>query len=43
MPYHPWISRTLSIDYLETANRNGFNHASLGCPIVRSTPEWKMV
>jgi uncharacterized protein len=34
MPYHPWISRTLGVDHLETANRNGFNHASMGCPIV---------
>jgi uncharacterized protein len=34
MPYHPWISRTLAIDYLETANNNGFNQSSMGCPIV---------
>lgn len=34
MPYHPWISRTLAMDHLETANRNGFNHASMDCPIV---------
>jgi uncharacterized protein len=34
MPYHPWISRTLAIDYLETADRNGFNQSSVGCPIV---------
>jgi len=34
MPYHPWISRTLAMDHLETANRNGFNHASMGCPVV---------
>jgi uncharacterized protein len=34
MPYHPWISRTLAIDHLETANQNGFNHASMGCPII---------
>ncbi len=34
MPYHPWISRTLAIDHLETANRNGFNQASMGCPII---------
>ena len=34
MPYHPWISRTLAVDHLETANRNGFNQASMGCPIV---------
>src|SRR5512136_2057603 len=36
MPYHPWISRTLAIDYLETANNNGFNQASMGCPVVIS-------
>jgi uncharacterized protein len=34
MPYHPWISRTLAIDYLETANNNGFNQASMGCPVI---------
>src|SRR5512137_542539 len=34
MPYHPWISRTLAIDHLETANRNGFNQASMGCPVI---------
>lgn len=34
MPYHPWISRTLSIDHLETANRNGFNHGTMDCPVV---------
>jgi uncharacterized Fe-S center protein len=34
MPYHPWISRTLAIDYLETANNNGFNHSSMGCPVI---------
>jgi uncharacterized protein len=34
MPYHPWISRTLAIDYLETANNNGFNQSSMGCPVV---------
>lgn len=34
MPYHPWISRTLALDHLETANNNGFNHSSMGCPVV---------
>lgn len=34
MPYHPWISRTLAIDHLETANRNGFNQSSMGCPVI---------
>ncbi|MBI4775316.1 MAG: DUF362 domain-containing protein [Deltaproteobacteria bacterium] len=34
MPYHPWISRTLALDHLETANRNGFNEASMGCPVI---------
>ncbi|MDZ7698808.1 MAG: DUF362 domain-containing protein [Deltaproteobacteria bacterium] len=34
MPYHPWISRTLAIDHLETANQNGFNHGTMGCPVV---------
>ncbi|MEW6332642.1 MAG: DUF362 domain-containing protein, partial [Thermodesulfobacteriota bacterium] len=34
MPYHPWISRTLAMDHLETAGRNGFNQGTVGCPIV---------
>jgi uncharacterized protein len=34
MPYHPWISRTLALDHLETANHNGFNAASMGCPVL---------
>lgn len=34
MPYHPWISRTLALDHLETANKNGFNHGTMGCPVV---------
>ncbi len=34
MPYHPWISRTMAVDHLETANRNGFNHGSMGCPVI---------
>ena len=34
MPYHPWISRTLAMDHLETANSNGFNHGTMGCPVV---------
>lgn len=34
MPYHPWISRTLAMDHLETANNNGYNQGSVGCPIV---------
>ena len=34
MPYHPWISRTLAIDHLETANNNGFNQSSMGCPVI---------
>lgn len=34
MPYHPWISRTLAMDHLETANRNGFNQGTVGCPVV---------
>ena len=34
MPYHPWISRTLAIDHLETANCNGFNQGTMGCPVV---------
>jgi uncharacterized Fe-S center protein len=34
MPYHPWISRTLAVDHLETANSNGFNQSSMGCPVI---------
>jgi len=34
MPYHPWISRTLALDHLETANNNGFNQGTMGCPVI---------
>ncbi|MFH1057579.1 MAG: DUF362 domain-containing protein [Pseudomonadota bacterium] len=34
MSYHPWISRTLAIDHLETAEQNGFTSATMGCPVV---------
>ena len=34
MPYHPWISRTLALDHLETAEQNGFNQATMGCPVL---------
>jgi uncharacterized Fe-S center protein len=34
LPYHPWISRTLAMDHLETANKNGFNQGTVGCPVV---------
>ncbi len=34
MPYHPWISRTLALDHLETAARNGFTQGSMGCPVI---------
>ncbi len=34
MPYHPWISRTLALDHLETAERHGFNSGTVGCPMV---------
>ncbi|HTY25887.1 MAG TPA: DUF362 domain-containing protein [Desulfomonilaceae bacterium] len=34
MPYHPWISRTLAIDHLETAAQNGFSESTVGAPII---------
>src|SRR5512136_1629450 len=34
MPYHPWISRTLAIDHLETAAQNGFTASTVGAPII---------
>ena len=34
MPYHPWISRALALDHLETAEKNGFNSGTVGCPMV---------
>ena len=34
MPYHPWISLALAVDHLETANPNGFNRSSMGCPVI---------
>lgn len=34
LPYWPHASRATALDYLNTVARNGFTHASLGCPIV---------
>lgn len=34
MPYHPWISRTTALDHLDTAERNGFSSATMGCPVI---------
>lgn len=34
LPYWPFASRATSLDYLNTVARNGFTHATLGCPIV---------
>jgi uncharacterized protein len=34
LPYSPFASRATALEYLNTVARNGFTHASLGCPIV---------
>ena len=34
MPYHAWGSRTIAMDYLETAAHNGFTEGTMGCPVV---------
>lgn len=34
LPYHPHTSRSTALDYLNTVARNGFTHATVGCPIV---------
>lgn len=34
LPYWPFASRATALDYLNTVARNGFTHASLGCPVV---------
>ena len=33
-PYHPWMSRTLAIDHLETAAQNGFSASTVGAPVI---------
>jgi uncharacterized protein len=34
LPYGPFASRATSLDLLFTAERNGFNSATLGCPFI---------
>src|SRR4030042_3384976 len=33
-PYHPWVSRALAIDHLETAAQNGFSPSTVGAPVI---------
>ena len=32
--YSPWSSRSTELDLLQTAERNGYNSATLGCPFI---------
>ena len=32
--YHPWVSRALAIDHLETAAQNGFSASTVGAPVI---------
>lgn len=34
MPYSPWTSRSSQIDIFQTAERNGYSSATLGCPFL---------
>ena len=34
LPYTPFASRTTALDYLNTAARNGYTEATLGCPVI---------
>lgn len=34
MPYHPWASRSLAIDHLETAAYHGFTASTMGAPLI---------
>ena len=33
-PYNPYATRCTSLDLMITAERNGYNSASLGCPFI---------
>ncbi len=32
--YNPWASRVTELDILQTAERNGYSSATLGCPFI---------
>jgi uncharacterized Fe-S center protein len=34
LPYHVWAARVTALDYLTTAERNGFNSGTVGCPVI---------
>ncbi len=34
LPHGVWASRVTALDYLTTAERNGFNSGTLGCPVI---------
>ena len=34
LPYSPYSSRSTGLDFMVTAERNGYNSATLGCPLI---------
>jgi hypothetical protein len=34
LPYSPYASRSTGLDFMVTAERNGYNSATLGCPFI---------
>ena len=34
LPYSPYASRSTGLDFMVTAERNGYNSATLGCPLI---------
>jgi uncharacterized protein len=40
MTYNPWVSRSTALDIMLTAERNGYNSGSMGCPFICADGFW---
>ncbi len=40
MIYNPWASRSTALDILTTAERNGYNSGTMGCPFICADGFW---
>ncbi len=40
LPYSVYSSRSTGLDFMVTAERNGYNSATLGCPLYLLTASW---
>ncbi len=40
MIYNPWASRSTALDIMTTAERNGYNSGTLGCPFICADGFW---